>query len=120
MVSRVKKFAPHLRVLASSSPKACKAIMKSAKSDLVRCLCECSMNILKGNVSITPGQMRKLSRHKKDLRFLAKRGHRLASKKRVLQKGGILPAILGPILAAVLPSVGGAVGNLIGRAVSRR
>lgn len=90
-------------------------MVKSASSDLIKCLCECSMNILKGNVPISPAHKRRLSRHKKDLRFLAKRGNKIQSKKRVLQKGGLLPALLAPLLGAALPAVTGLIGSLFGK-----
>ena len=120
MSTRIRKFAPHLSLMAKSKPKVAKAIVKNAGSDLIKCVCECAMNALKGNVPITGGQKRKLRRYKKDLRFLAGRSNSLARKKRVLQKGGILPALLAPLLGTVLPSIGGAIGNLIGGITGRR
>ena len=119
MSAKLRKYNPHLRTLAVSKPALCKAIIQNAEPDLIKCLCECAMNILKGNVSITPGQKRKLAHHKTHLRNLVKRQVSLSKKKKVLQKGGFLPALLAPILGTVLPALGSGIGNLI-RAVKKK
>ena len=85
-----------------------KAVIKNADSGLIKCISECALNILKGNVPISPHQKSKLTRYKKDLRSLAQRRVSLKSRKRVLQKGGFLGAILAPIITGVL-------GSLVGR-----
>ena len=120
MSAKIRKFTPHLKILATSRPKVCKVLLKSASGDLIKCLCECVLNVIKGNVPLTPAQKRRLKRHKKDLRFLAKRNSSLTKKKKVLQKGGLLPAVLAPILGTILPAIGGAIGNLIGNIKKKR
>ena len=95
--AKLRKYAHHLQYLKATTPALAKAIIKSADKGLVNCLCEVGLNVLKGNVPITPQQKRKLSRHKQDLRRIVKRGVGLQSKKRILQKGGFLGALLGPL-----------------------
>ena len=119
MASKLKKYAHCLHTLASSKSPMCKAMIKNADSGLIKCLCECALNILKGNVPLTPGQKLKLKRHKTQLRQLAKRGQAIGRKKVILQKGGFLPALLAPILGSILPAVGAGIGNLISAARKR-
>ena len=54
MTSRVKRQAPLLLALAKAHPHVCKAILCGADKDLLQCLSECTLNILKGNVTLKP------------------------------------------------------------------
>ena len=96
----------------------CKAIIGAAQPELIKCLCECVMNVIKGNVPMKAAHKSRLTRHKKDLRFLAKKGNSLERKKKVLQKGGILPALLSPVIAGILPALAPAIGSGIGVIIS--
>ena len=109
MPSNVKKYAHHLKVMGNATPSMCKAMVKSADAGLVRCLCECALNILKGNVPLSTLQKRRLARHKKELRCIANRKTSIATKKKVLQRGGFIAALAGPILKAVVPSLLGGI-----------
>lgn len=102
MSSRVKRHAAMLKVLAKAKPATSKALMKEADKDLVYCLCECSHNILKGNVPLTKAQKTKLTRYKQDLRAVARKTTTQKRKRQILQKGGFLPALLAPLLAPVI------------------
>lgn len=111
----LKKFAPTLRLL--SKPKLCPVIKtlilrggcssssssSSSKHSLLDCLSECALNILKGNVSLTAGEKRQLSRHKETLRLLARRDKHLQRKKAVAvqQRGGFLGALLAPLAGLI-------------------
>lgn len=88
-----------------------KSMIKAADGDLVRCLCECALNILKGNVRLTPPQKSKLTRHKHSLRQLASGKLKIGKKKKILQKGGFLSALLAPLI----PVVGGLLGSIVGK-----
>ena len=119
MTSKLRKYVGHLQALSGSSPRMCKAIVKTADPGLVKCLCECALNVIKGTVPITQHQKRRLARRKTDLRNLVKSKTSAKTKKRILQKGGILPLI--PLIAkAALPIITGAVGGLLNRALSKK
>lgn len=91
-----------LKVLAKCKTRQRKALLQNITPGLLKCLCECSLNVLKGNVKLSPSQKRLLSRHKKVLRSLADRKTSVKRKKQLLiQKGGFLPALLGPILSTI-------------------
>ena len=66
--------------------------------DFISCISECFKNVVKGHVRLSPGQRRALLRKAKHLRLLASRKTSLASKKKAIQSGGFLGAILGPIV----------------------
>ena len=90
-----------LKLLQKSKPNTVRVLLKDASSDLLNSLSECSLNVLKGRVVLTPKQKRSLCRHKSTLRILAKKGTSLAKKRKLLQKGGFLGALLGPVLSVV-------------------
>jgi hypothetical protein len=94
-----------------SSPKARRGIINGGPNDLVNTLCECVLNILKGNVRVTPNQKLSLSKYKNDLRKRVNKRVAVSAKKRVLQKGGlfgVLAKVLTPLLA---PIIGGLFGG---------
>ena len=112
MTSRLKKQAHTLKFMANARPNVNKALVQTADRDLVECLCECALNVLKGTVPLTPTQKRKLARHKQGLRTLSARKTAVTKKKAVLQTGGFLPALLGPILGIAGPLLGKVFGGL--------
>ena len=97
---RLRKHATMLKTLAQAKPHMRKAIIKGAGTSLIKCLCDCVKNTLKGNVSMSKRQYRKLRRHKHDLIALNKR-RSLAGKKRIIQSGGFLGDLLRPILSVL-------------------
>lgn len=102
MSHSVKNHADFLKVLASCSPKQRKALMQNVSPSLLKCLCECCLNVLKGNVKLTTTQKQSLSRHRKVLREMSDRKVPVKRKKRiVVQKGGFLPLLLKPILSTL-------------------
>ena len=107
MASRLRKHYPILKELARAKPKVRRKILRAASIDLVRCLCECSHNILRGNLKLSPKQKKKLKHHSKTLRSLAGKKVGLKRKKKlILQKGGFLPALLTPILGIASSLIG--------------
>ncbi len=98
MSRRVHKHAPYLHVLAKGSTKQRQGVIDGAGKDLVTCLCECALNVLNGNVSLTPAERNKLKRHKRELRALTTGRTSLKNKKK---------AFLGALLTPVLSALGG-------------
>ena len=100
MAKRLKKHIDELKVLKKANPTLRKAYLKAADNSLICCLCECSHNILNGNIRLTSSQKKNLTKHRKLLRHLASRDKSLKKKRSALvQQGGFLPALLTPILA---------------------
>jgi len=101
-MKRIKSNYNALQVLKTADPKLRKAILANCKSELVKTLSECSLNLLRGNVKLTPCEERKLRKHRVHLRKLADKRVSLTSKKEAsVQRGGFLL----PLLGAVLPTI---------------
>ena len=71
MSKRMREHMPYLQVLSHCKPKLRKLILQHGSPNLVTCVCECALNILKGTVPLTDRQKRSLSRYKTHLRLLA-------------------------------------------------
>ena len=108
MSARVKRNLPVLKLICGAKPAVVKAVIRGASPDLINALCECSLNILKGNVRLTPTQKKRLLRYKHSLRALTKKGTSAKRKKQILHKGGFLGALIKPILGVL----GGLLGGL--------
>ncbi|XP_038076220.1 uncharacterized protein LOC119744384 [Patiria miniata] len=102
MTRRLKDNIHALHILSKSSSKRRKAILKNADKELVTCLCECALNVLKGRVPLSPSQKKKLARHKAHLRALAdKKSSHVKRKELLVQKGGFL----GPLSQSKLQNL---------------
>ena len=121
MSARVKRQAHTLKLLAKSKPHICKAIIKGSDNDLVKCLSECAYNVLRGNVAITKTQKTKLTKYKQKLRKVADKKTSLKQKRKLVQTGGFLTALLVPLLSAVIaPLAGEAVKGILKKVKSKR
>lgn len=101
-----KKHIAILRALQHLNKEQREAVLRKADSGIVRCICECALNVLCGNVPLKKSQKKKLRRHVPILRRLAAKKGCWKSKKRfVVQSGGFLPLLLAPILGTVLSSL---------------
>ena len=107
MSQRTKHNLDLLRVLARSSKKQRQAILQTCHVDLIKCLAEISLNVLKGVVPINDTQKKKLRRYKSLLRALADKKVSLKTKKQKLNQSG------GNLLAFLLPPVLSVLGNLL-------
>ena len=107
MTTRLKKHAELLNLLAKAKPKLRKAIIGAADHDLIMCLCECAQNLLNGNVPMCSRHLKRLQRYRSDVRQLVKKRTAQRKKKKILQKGGFLSALLAPIAVEVLSKLVG-------------
>ena len=94
-----------LSVLAKAKRPMCKAIIGAADRELITCLCECAQNVLNSNVPLSKPHLKRLQRYRTDVRKLAKKRTAKHTKKKILQKGGFLAALLAPIAVEVLTKV---------------
>ena len=107
MSKRLIKHATVLKLLQKSSPSVVRNIIRKADRKLLNTLCECSLNILKGNIALSKPQLIRLKKYKSALRNLVERKTSLKKKKAILQTGGFLSALLTPLL--------GVLGGLLGK-----
>ena len=106
-MERLKKHSQTLKLLQKAPPAMRKSILQKASPELIRCICDCSLNVLKANVPLSACQIKTLRRHKTVLRQLADKKVSLAKKRKLSQKGGFLPALIGalaPVLGGILSS----------------
>jgi len=108
---RLHRHFPLLKHLSKLSERQKKNYIKTADKSLVQSICECCINILNGQVPLTASQKARLKRNKRSLRSLILSKTAIGKKRKILQKGGFLSAIL----SAALPIV----GSLIAGAISR-
>ena len=84
-----------VRAVATVDNATRRTLLSNGSAALVRALVACVRMIIKGDVSLTSAQLTGLRRHASDIRELLKPGATLQKKRRVLQKGGFLPLLMG-------------------------
>ena len=111
MKSRARKViggknAAVLRALCHLDAYQRRAVLKVAKPEFIKCICECALNVLHGNVPLKQSEKMKLKRHRHCLRKLAeKKGTWKSKQKFIVQKGGFLPLLIAPILGSLLSNL---------------
>ena len=70
-MERLKKHGHTLQIIQKAPAPLRKTILQKASPELIRCICDCCLNVLKANVSLPACQVKKLKRHKTVLRQLA-------------------------------------------------
>jgi len=101
MSERVKKYLPVLKRIRRLGDKAKKAYVRKCNREFIDCVSECAKNVIKGNVPVTDRQMTNLRRKRYDLRTLSKKKTSVKTKRKILQKGGFLSALLPPVLSVL-------------------
>lgn len=102
-MKRLKANKHILQVLKNGNPQLRKALLKASSPEVIKTLCEISLNTLNGNNKITKYCKRKLKKYKKELRNLASPKLKLATKRKILiQKGGFLPVLIGSVLSGLI------------------
>lgn len=83
------------------------ALLRQVDLKIVKLICECAYNILRGNVPLSVEQKNHLRKHVNQLRELTRKGDKIEKKKQIIQRGGggFLPAILIPIVTTLLSEV---------------
>ena len=104
MSRRMRTHATILNTLAHCSAKQRKALLKTADKGLIDAICECCVNLIRGNIKLSTVQKRSLSKHKHKLRTLSNRQTPLKVRKRILnQRGGF---ILPLLMKLAVPAIG--------------
>lgn len=112
MSRRVRTHAVLLKTLAHCSAKHRRQLLKTADRGLIDAICECVVNVLRGNIKLSPVHKRSLGKHKRHLRKLADRKTPLKERKRIItQRGGffipLLSRLVGPVLGVLSNLVAG-------------
>lgn len=81
-------------------------ITRNIDKDLLNCICEICLNIIKSNVTMSTLQKQKLSRYKNIVRSLSNRNKNFSAKKKIIQRGGsflpLLFSIAAPMISKLL------------------
>ena len=89
--------------------------IKGADKDLLQCLSECALNILKGNITLKPAEKSRLTKYRQKLCEIADKKVSLKQKHKIVQTGGFAPALLAPLLGPVIaPLAKWVIGGLLG------
>jgi len=102
----IARAVSDLKKLKRLSKKGRNKFFKECSKDCVMRICECIKNVLKGNVSLKSCHLKKLSRHRQSLRSLSAKSTTLAKRRKLLQKGGFLGALLPAILPVITSLIG--------------
>ena len=91
------------RVLGHCQPKLRNAILKNCENDLIRIICDCVYNVVKGNIpGLTQEKVNKHARHKTSLIKLTKKDPIKVKRKIPVQKGGGFLPFLLPLVAPLI------------------
>ena len=104
---RIRENYHLLATLCECKSKVRKAILAEADKDLVQSICECALNVLNGNVTISKQNMDKLKRYKSTLRLLVDKKCSVSRKHTAIKQKG------GNFLLALLPAVVSTIASLI-------
>lgn len=104
-MEKIRDHRVFLEMLSKSNPKYRKSLITGAPPEIMKLLSECALNILKGTITLTKDEKTNLRKHKHELRQIATSKVSNRTKKKIVQKGGMLKALLKPVLKATLPLV---------------
>jgi len=76
-------------------------LLKIADKSLVIAICECALNILNGNISLTPEERDRLYKERKYIRSLAKSKVSWTNKRtEIVKREDFIPFIIEPVIKA--------------------
>ena len=112
-LANVTKAKNTLILLANAKPKA-------AKNHVIRAISEIALNCLNGVLPLTPAQKRKLKRFKKPMRDLNAPQTKLAAKRKIVQRGGFVSALLGVGVPLLIKGISSLVGIIKKKRAARK
>ena len=79
-----------------------KHLIKKLPLRCIKCICECSLNVLNGNIPISTQQKKRLGKYKTTLRKIANKKGSLSNKKKlIIQRGGFLNILIPAAISAI-------------------
>lgn len=108
-----RKYVALLNALCHANNNQRVALIRTADTDLIKCICECALNVLRGNVKVESSRMKQLKKHKKVLRKLIEKPKKYSrsrlwnnKKRTIIQSGGsFLPVLLQPLLSTIFSAI---------------
>ena len=109
----VLRHLPTIALLSQCQPCVVKKFISQASDKaLIHAICECSKNILSGNIKLSPEEYEALKRYRRQLRELSIKATPYKRKRELIQKGGFLTALIAPLI--------GLLGTVISSAIARK
>jgi len=98
---RLKRNVKTLEKLSKAKRKERNDLILNAKGDVLKCVCDCANNVLKGNVPLNKSQFKYLEKYRCTLRKLGNNKLTVDDRKNLIvnQRGGFLPNLLIPVLS---------------------
>ena len=110
-MSHIEKHRHTLFLLSKASPKAARKILKGAPNSLVRAISEIALNALNGVLPLSRHRIKKLQKYKNNIRAISKASSH-EGRRRVLQRGGFVAALLGAALPLLFKGVSKLVSSI--------
>ena len=101
MSRRVREILPELKRLSRLSHKDRRTYLKTCGGPFIDGVCECLRNLLKGRVRLNSKQLKALRRYKRQLRKSALKKTSRRERRRILQTGGLIGALLPSLLSGL-------------------
>ena len=113
-MSEIKNLTYHRDNLKSLEvdKKYQRLIIKNADKKLIKSICECVLNMLKGNLPIKESDKQKLKKFRKPLHKLVQKSGLKNKRKILIQQGGLIPILI--------PSIIGGLAKIISSIISRK
>ena len=92
--SLIKTYGTFLEGLTHLSNKCRKKMIQESPKEVIHCVGECCINLIKGNVRLTNAQKNQLRARKQHIRLRSSKQVPLVEKKIINQKGGALLGLL--------------------------
>lgn len=92
----------HLKLIERCPLKLRSNLLKKLPKSAIQAICECCLNVLKGNIALSAKQKSSLKKHKSTIRNLVHKKSSLFTKRKLLiQKGGFLSVLLPAAISAI-------------------
>lgn len=112
--ARVARHGTTLSLLRRAKASVRNKKIKSAPKDLIMALVDVAKALIKGEISMSGRQLSAVKRNERNFRNLVNPSTSVETKKKTLQKGGFLGALLGPLAKIGVPIIGKLMGGLFG------
>ena len=110
-MAHLEKHREILLMISKAKPSAAKKLLNAAPSSLVKVIAEIALNALNGIIPLTARKLGKLKKYKNNLRAVANAPSD-ESRRKVLQRGGFVGALLGAALPLLFKGVSKLVSNI--------
>ena len=106
-MERLQQNEGFLKALSTAHEKQAKALIKTAKSSQLDVICEVILNVLKEVIRIPKALVKKVRKHKKVIRRLARKSlGKFLRRKLMLKYIGIVQTVLGSVLPVLSVAIG--------------